>query len=746
MAVPFFTPRARFFDADGNPLSGGSVGFYVTGTPTLKEVYTTSDESVEAQNPHTLDGEGYVREGGVWLGQGDYKIVLKDSDEVELWTCDTTGADVASGIESSASVESIADLRDLDTDKYGLAYVTGYYASNDGGQGWFYWVSTSGASDNGGTIVAPTGSPANGRWIRIVGSEEITPHMFGATNNTAFSVNSNITNMIAWAKATTGNTKIRIPSGKYYVDGSATFDGDILLEIEEGANFDSHEVSGTITIDCPAVINSLTPIITDYTYLTLVFSTEMDLRPEWWGAVGDNATDDYSAFARMSDTVGVGGNRVLLNGIYQFQANAGTADVNLGVIVKETSTAYINFIKDDVSYFVDRVVNDFNTYCFTGVGIAEMRFDEREVKLSWFNVGNITTSLYTDVVIAVTANYTQQGTIVWDRAITYTFDANYTLSDASNFFLTNKIERGAIIDTGGNDIYLGQIVASRRQVFDKDSNLVQLTNGSVPPEWWGADYGTTNASNNSTSFASACADNREVDLGGATFYLEGVVAQTNINLRNGTIINSSSQVAHTLLDASSSIDLRNVYIQHQYDIVDAPLVTAVNSQLRTTVTNYFPINGNCVRVELKGCDLIGFTLSTNISVASVAYFKMEDSTLTYNSASADVEIGFPEIAFGSDGVTLKLTNNLFDISQSAFTTTLKFGKTGVDTRCIVANNMFDGSWELDCQDKTESLMIGNSGGVLTLEGFDSTITNNRGDAGSTYTGTGSTSVVANNTP
>lgn len=61
------------------------------------------------------------------------------------------------------NISSIAKLRTLPS---GTAVnVQGYYAPNDGGGGVYVWNSTSTATDNGGTIIQPTGGGPNGRWI-----------------------------------------------------------------------------------------------------------------------------------------------------------------------------------------------------------------------------------------------------------------------------------------------------------------------------------------------------------------------------------------------------------------------------------------------------------------------------------------------------------------------------------------------------------------------------------------------------
>jgi hypothetical protein len=77
-------PKARFFNASGQPLAGGFVYSYAAGTLTPKNTYTTYTGLVSNTNPVELDAAG---EADIWL-DGNYKISLHDANDVEIWTVD----------------------------------------------------------------------------------------------------------------------------------------------------------------------------------------------------------------------------------------------------------------------------------------------------------------------------------------------------------------------------------------------------------------------------------------------------------------------------------------------------------------------------------------------------------------------------------------------------------------------------------------------------------------------------------
>ena len=84
-------PKTRFFNAAGTaPLVGGKVYTYAAGTTTPKTTYTDYNAGTPNSNPVILDANG---EANIWYN-GNYKIVLKDANDVQQWSVDNVASSV----------------------------------------------------------------------------------------------------------------------------------------------------------------------------------------------------------------------------------------------------------------------------------------------------------------------------------------------------------------------------------------------------------------------------------------------------------------------------------------------------------------------------------------------------------------------------------------------------------------------------------------------------------------------------
>jgi hypothetical protein len=79
----------QFFDNNGNPLTGGKIFTYSSGTTTNQATYISSAGVTAHTNPIILDAAGRVPGGEIWLTDGlQYKFVIKTANDVLIGTYD----------------------------------------------------------------------------------------------------------------------------------------------------------------------------------------------------------------------------------------------------------------------------------------------------------------------------------------------------------------------------------------------------------------------------------------------------------------------------------------------------------------------------------------------------------------------------------------------------------------------------------------------------------------------------------
>lgn len=83
------TGKFQAFDVNGDPLSGGLLYTYVTGTSTPKATYTDGTGGSANTNPVVLDARG---EADVWiLTDANYRFKLHTASDALIWTVDNLG-------------------------------------------------------------------------------------------------------------------------------------------------------------------------------------------------------------------------------------------------------------------------------------------------------------------------------------------------------------------------------------------------------------------------------------------------------------------------------------------------------------------------------------------------------------------------------------------------------------------------------------------------------------------------------
>ena len=180
---PWLKPRF-FITGTNRPLAGGLMYTYKAGTTDPATTYS-NDTGTPNTNPIQLDSDGQC---DLFLDDAvSYRIILKNSAGVTQFDKDRIASIGSTQVQS---FNNIAALRlSTGTTRANSAKTLGYYAAGDGGGNYFYWDSTSTATDNGGSIIKPTSVGGAGRWIST--ESVFNPNMFGAkgdntTDDTAY--------------------------------------------------------------------------------------------------------------------------------------------------------------------------------------------------------------------------------------------------------------------------------------------------------------------------------------------------------------------------------------------------------------------------------------------------------------------------------------------------------------------------------------------------------------------------------
>lgn len=174
MANLVIPPYEVYTDANGDALEDG---FIFIGEPGLSPItnplqaYWDSELSIPANDIRTKGG--YPANSGTpgrLYTATNYSIVVQDKNKRTLYT-QLDSVDYVNSPSGSliAKVDTIADLRGLAlANPDDQASVGGSVTVGDGLMGpLYYWDDTSSAVDNGVSIIKPTSTVGNGRWLWI---------------------------------------------------------------------------------------------------------------------------------------------------------------------------------------------------------------------------------------------------------------------------------------------------------------------------------------------------------------------------------------------------------------------------------------------------------------------------------------------------------------------------------------------------------------------------------------------------
>jgi uncharacterized coiled-coil protein SlyX len=100
VSVRFYNPRAYYTDESGEPLAGGKLYFYLSGTSTPTGTWADAELVNLNSNPIILDSAGRLPNDVFLDPDVTYKVVLKASNDVTIWTADPVNDPNAESIVS----------------------------------------------------------------------------------------------------------------------------------------------------------------------------------------------------------------------------------------------------------------------------------------------------------------------------------------------------------------------------------------------------------------------------------------------------------------------------------------------------------------------------------------------------------------------------------------------------------------------------------------------------------------------
>lgn len=325
MTVLMPNPVFRWFVPAQNgtglvPAAGYKAKFYAAGTDTPKTIYEIDDTPYPSpSNTAVLNSEGYAE---IKLGEGGYKLVVTDSDDVAVFTQDNiSGAgNFGSGFTEAVQAESPYGLADVDTTANRFTFCAGYYEPGDGGHGMF-WNETSSTPDDTGYVIASLFDPTK-RWFRIPDEAgDVRAASFGYIGSRSGDCTDQL--LAACAYCASNNKVLRIGAGDTATIGQGL---------------------GTLTLTVPGVYLEQGSVLTASVGAdTLVITGRVDgtaeqhfsgfdgvefqapqvvQNPEWFGADLDSP-NNTAAFALWLGSLPNGGAFILPPGGWNY-ANTGT--------------------------------------------------------------------------------------------------------------------------------------------------------------------------------------------------------------------------------------------------------------------------------------------------------------------------------------------------------------------------------------------------------------------------------------
>lgn len=269
----------QFIDANGVPLVGGKVYFYVPNTSTPKNTWQDAAQGVLNTNPVILDSNGQA----LIYGLGQYRQVVTDEDDNTIWD-------------------------ELTQDVLGLLYTQ---------------TNTSTGSSLIGVKVPVSTGVARQLYSKLL--EIISVRDFGATGDGSTDDTAAINAAIAFIPSTGG--VLFFPAGTYRITGALSISNRSITIVGEGEGVSIIKVDAAV--DCINIVQNSEQYFTSIKNISLR-TTQLN--------VGDAITIDYSA----ADTTGQTIQRCLISQVeIRGTGEKGTAGFENGIVTTDLTNSII---------------------------------------------------------------------------------------------------------------------------------------------------------------------------------------------------------------------------------------------------------------------------------------------------------------------------------------------------------------------------------------------------------------------
>jgi hypothetical protein len=220
-AATSFVPQ--FVDANGVPLSGGTISAFLAGTTTATSMFS-DNAGTSAGAIVTLNALGSPEVSSntvlLWVNADiDYKFVLKDSLGVSIWTVDDLSYTPSSDPYRFATVASMVAATTLSVGN--IVETAGYYAAADGGGNQYVIVAAATGTADGGRYINLASHQAQGVFPAGVNILQFGAKGDGTYNDTTAIVNADTFGSPIY---------LPLPSTSYKFDPATTITAPITMD------------------------------------------------------------------------------------------------------------------------------------------------------------------------------------------------------------------------------------------------------------------------------------------------------------------------------------------------------------------------------------------------------------------------------------------------------------------------------------------------------------------------------------